>query len=786
MKLHNYGLIEYGSERHNRAFKLLMECNRTIIRTLRERELLNKICNLIVQVGKYRLAWIGFAMQDSDKRVCPVAQAGFEDGYFENVDFTGFNSIYSQGPTGNAVRSGSTRVAKDIPVDPSYEPWRTDASGHGYASSIALPLLNNGQVLGALNIYSEEPYAFDPLEVQLLEILSQNLTCGLSSVRAHLESRITEDALQVSEARYRGIFENTKNGVIVLKAIHGGKNFIVIDINTAAQKIEKLQRELILGKSICKILPAVKEYGLFDVLQRVWATGKPEQFPAALYQDARICGWREHFVYRLPSGEIVSVYSDETARKQAEASIRQSEERYRILSEHVADGVILIQNGKLRYANKAFSSMFDYSDPNQLIDREAAPLFENDYRQPFEEMYTALLSGKLQAKKWQAPCTTAKGRKFWMEGRYNVLQWGGDPAVLVTARDITEAKTREILMEKDAENLRNENLKLRATLKDRYKFGEIVGKSPSMREIYSLILQAAASDAGVIIYGETGTGKELIARTIHEMSDRHEHAYVPVNCGAIPEALFESEFFGHRKGAFTGAFADKPGFFDLAHRGTLFLDEVAELTLNMQAKLLRAIEGGGYTPIGGHKIQQADVRVIAATNKNLAEEVKNGLMREDFFYRIHVIPITVPPLKERKEDIPLLVDHLLKSYAGSAKRKTIPKKIMDALCNYDWSGNVRELQNVLQRFIAVNDLQFKGPSDLDFLGPAGIQKEKDQNLNSAVEGELLDFRGAVQKFEKNLILKALEKNRWHKAKAAAALGLPRRTFFRKLNEFGLI
>lgn len=336
---------------------------------------------------------------------------------------------------------------------------------------------------------------------------------------------------------------------------------------------------------------------------------------------------------------------------------------------------------------------------------------------------------------------------------------------------------REFLMRQDAEKLRNENLKLRASLKDRYKFGEIVGKSPSMREVYSLILQAAASDAGVIIYGETGTGKELIARTIYEMSDRHEHAYVPVNCGAIPEALFESEFFGHRKGAYTGAFTDKPGFFDLAHQGTLFLDEVAELTPNMQAKLLRAIEGGGYTPVGGYKLQKADVRIIAATNKNLTEEVKRKQMREDFFYRIHVIPITVPPLKERKEDIPLLVDHLLKSYAAGAKRKTIPKKIMDALCNYDWSGNVRELQNVLQRLLTFNDLDFKGPSDLDFLGPAGIHNAKDPNLVSELKGESLDFRKAVQKFEKNLILKALEKKPLAQSANGSITGIAPQDFF---------
>ncbi len=786
MEIYESEQNEYELQRINRAFKMLVECNRTIIRAKMETEILNEICQLIVKIGKYRLAWIGFAMQDCAKRVCPLAQAGFEDGYLEGVNITWSDTKFGQGPTGNAIRTGSTKIVNDIMVDPIYEPWRAEASRRGYASSIALPLSTNGKVLGALNIYAKEPNAFDPLEVQLLEMLSDNLAYGLLSLRAHSESRKSAEALRVSEARYRGIFENTQNGVAVLKTIDGGKDFIFVKINKAAEIIENIHQATILEKSICEIFPNVKEFGLFDVLQRVWATGKPERPPAAYYRDNRISGWRQHFVYKLPSGEIVSVYSDESERKKAEAALRESRERYRILTEHMADGVMLIQTEKLLFVNRAFCLMFDCSEPNQLIGTEAIALIDEEYKQSFMDMYTAFMEGNLQEKKLQTRCITKDGRNFWIEGYYNVLYWKGKPAVLATARDISDVKLREIQMEEAAENLRSENLKLKATLKDRYKFGEIVGKSSSMREVYGLILQAAASDANVIIYGETGTGKELIAKTIHEMSDRHDQAFVPVNCGAIPESIFESEFFGHRKGAFTGAYADTPGFFDLAHKGTLFLDEVGELTLNMQAKLLRAIEGGGYTPIGDNNIRHVNVRLISATNRNMAEAVKKGMIRQDFFYRIHVIPIVVPPLKERKEDIPLLVEHLMKSYTVGNKRKNVSKKIMSAFYDYDWSGNVRELQNVLQRFLAVDHIDIAGPFDLDFLGPLGVRKEKMNNLNKAQEGEILDFRIAVQKFEKNLIITALEKNQWHKAKAAALLNLPRRTFFRKLSEFELI
>jgi transcriptional regulator with PAS, ATPase and Fis domain len=281
----------------------------------------------------------------------------------------------------------------------------------------------------------------------------------------------------------------------------------------------------------------------------------------------------------------------------------------------------------------------------------------------------------------------------------------------------------------------------------------------------------------VLIYGESGTGKELIAKTIHQMGDRHGNAFVPVNCGAVPKTLFESEFFGYKKGAFTGAHEDKHGFFDLAHRGTLFLDEVGELPLNKQVKLLRAIDGGGYTPVGDNKIRKADIRIVAATNSNLTDMVKKKLMREDFFFRIHVIIITVPPLKDHKEDIPLLVEHFLESYGNGKRRPTIPRKIMEAFYNYDWPGNVRELQNVLQRYITVKHL--------DFMGLPGLRKdEMDVSINE-FEEEALDFRSHVQNFEKRIFMKALEKNQWNKAKAASMLGLPRRTFFRKLQNFGL-
>jgi transcriptional regulator with PAS, ATPase and Fis domain len=275
------------------------------------------------------------------------------------------------------------------------------------------------------------------------------------------------------------------------------------------------------------------------------------------------------------------------------------------------------------------------------------------------------------------------------------------------------------------------------------------------------------------------TGKELIARTIHQLSDRRDKPLVPVNCGAIPDNLFESEFFGHKKGAFTGANCDKPGFFDLGNGGILFLDEVGELSTNMQVKLLRAIEGNGYTPVGGASVIQSDVFVIAATNRNLSELINQGSMRTDFFYRINIIPIRVPPLRDRKEDIPLLIEHFLETHKSENKIASIPEKVLEALYNHDWPGNVRELQNVLQRYLAMNRIDFMVSSDVNTSETSSLSS------GGAQENDM-ELRTAVETFEKQYLKNALDRNHWHRGNTAGQLNIPSRTLYRKMKKYRLI
>lgn len=347
----------------------------------------------------------------------------------------------------------------------------------------------------------------------------------------------------------------------------------------------------------------------------------------------------------------------------------------------------------------------------------------------------------------------------------------------IVLHDITERKQKLLDIQESERQLRKENQQLRASLTDRYRFGDIIGRSKAMQEVYEAIINAAASDANVIIYGESGTGKELVAQAIHKNSDRKDKALTYVNCGAIPENLFESEFFGYKKGAFTGADRDKPGLLDLSDGGILFLDEVGEIPLNMQIKFLRAIEGGGFSPVGGMEIRKPDVRIMAATNRDLKEAVRHGLMRQDFFYRIHVIPVYLPPLRERKEDIRFLVEYFLAQY----EKKTIPpftSHIRKALQSYDWPGNVRELQNTIHRFVTMKKLDFM---NLDLTDPTMTDNGHSYTLQTAgrpLQNILVDF-------EKEILLRTLEENLWHQGQTAEILEIAPKTLYRKMKQLGI-
>jgi transcriptional regulator with PAS, ATPase and Fis domain len=309
----------------------------------------------------------------------------------------------------------------------------------------------------------------------------------------------------------------------------------------------------------------------------------------------------------------------------------------------------------------------------------------------------------------------------------------------------------------------------------------MIGQSECMRRIYDLILKIAKSGSHVVIYGESGTGKELVASTIHDMSNRGKNKFVPINCGAIPADLIESEFFGYKKGAFTGAASDKPGYLDWAEKGTLFMDEVGELSLNMQVKLLRFIDGGGYTPVGSQVVNKPDIRIIAATNDNLKDCVLQKKMREDFFYRLHILPINLPPLRQRKEDIPLLVAHFMQLFGKCDSPIELPNYLMRQLMDYDWPGNVRELQNTVRRYLAIGKIDFLN------IPRQSVQQSFDtaEALKLATYKNGRDLQAVLQEAEKAYIHHVLVANGWHRGKTASILGINRKTLYKKINQYSL-
>lgn len=342
--------------------------------------------------------------------------------------------------------------------------------------------------------------------------------------------------------------------------------------------------------------------------------------------------------------------------------------------------------------------------------------------------------------------------------------------------DITRHKKAEL-------DLRKENTKLKTLSGDRYKFGDIIGKSSEMQAVYDLIVRAACTDVNVIVFGESGTGKELVARNIHRLSDRSAKSFVTVNCGAINENLLESEFFGYKKGAFTGAAADTPGYLDKSNGGTLFLDELGEMGKSMQVMLLRAIERREYTPVGGNETKTSNFRIIAATHRNLAQAVKNSKMREDFYYRINILSIHLPSLRERKDDIPLLIDHFVSTYPGvkSGKPHKIPGHIKDVFCQYDWPGNVRELQNAVHRYIAVGQVDFDNDG---FAKNQDLHKDLTSGKNSSdIPG--IGLEKTMAQLERKVIENALAEHKWNRGNTASFLKVDRKTLYRKIKFHGL-
>jgi len=332
--------------------------------------------------------------------------------------------------------------------------------------------------------------------------------------------------------------------------------------------------------------------------------------------------------------------------------------------------------------------------------------------------------------------------------------------------------------------LKSENRLLQGQLRTKYSFENIVGTSAALREVLETVSKVATTDSTVLITGESGTGKELVARAIHFNSKRADKMFVTVNCGAIPEELLESELFGHVRGAFTNAVANREGRFSVANEGTIFLDEIGDMSATLQVKLLRVLQDRTFEPVGSSKTQSVDVRVIAATNQNLEDAIARRLFREDLYYRLNVIPIVVPPLRERREDVPLLAQHFL-NIANEGRGEQVigfSDEVMERLMSFDWPGNVRELENLVERMVTLGSSHGIVASDLpkslqtSHPSPPAVPRIPPQGLN---------FRDVVDQFESDLILQALEITHGNKNRAAQLIRMNRTTMLEKMKKKGV-
>jgi PAS domain S-box-containing protein len=630
-----------------------------------------------------------------------------------------------------------------------------------------------------------------------------NLTLLLGETWDITERKRTQEALEKSEAQYRLLADNIKDQIWLMDF-----NFKASYASPSVEKLWGYTVEEINNFNWEKLLqPESLERvaGLLSKWMPITADSPDDILDRSVEIEIRCKDgrsvWEEircSFI-RDKNGKAVSILGqgrDITERKQMENALKKSEDRYRSVFENAGLPMVIMEDSLLIFmANDRFAEMSGY-EKNEI---EGKMKFTDFIALGDHNALMKCFSRRKGDKPVEYECRIAhrNGEKFDVLIRIGLIPDASQ--FIASFTDITSRKQAEVALLESRENLQKENIRLRSSIRERYRFCDIIGKSRGMQEVYEFILQAAATQANVIIYGESGTGKELVAKAIHETSDRNKKGFVTVHCGAIPETLMESEFFGYKKGAFTGANIDRHGYLDEADGGTLFLDEIGEIGLNMQVKLLRGISGDGYTPVGSSTTKNADVRIIAATNRNLRDLVKREVMREDFFYRIHILPIYLPPLRERKDDLLLLVDHFLQLY--DRNHPPLPGHIAEALLNYEWPGNIRELQNVLHRYLTLKRLDFAGmpaarpkPSEIGAKDDDSIKEVSAANTVNGKQTQTVqedakinkeDFSLTLKSFERNHIMKALSENNWHRHRTALALGINRKTLFRKMQKFGL-
>ena len=662
-------------------------------------EILEDLCDTIdAQAGN---AISAVMLMDADgMRLWPAAAPRLPQGWIEAI--TPLEIGPSLGSCGSAAALKRRVIVSDIATDPLWVERRDLALSYGLRAAWSQPLLSaNMLVLGTFGMYYAEPRTPSASDLQLIEGAAHVALIAIQCDRSQTALQQAYQEIKQSEARLRKIIDTIPT--LAWCSLPDGTGEFW---NRRWHDYTGLTAEAVRGWGWQDAIHPEDLKEITDKWLGFLASGQGGEVEGRLRRFDGVYRW---FLFRAEalrdeSGNIVNWYGTDTdieELKRAEVKLRQDEEELRRMTDAIPQTIIVLNpDGKAIYANRVALEYTGLSLDDVRGDDFRARVFHPDDVQTLrEERRHEALSGA-------APFENEKrvlgkdGKYRWFLIRYNPLldDSGGVIRWYATGMDIDDRKRAE-------DRMRNETVALREEIVRSSMFEEIVGSSKSLRNVLEQVSRVAPTDSTVLIQGETGTGKELIARAIHTRSKRSSRAFIRVNCAAIPSSLIASELFGHEKGSFTGALQRRLGRFESADGGTIFLDEIGELPPETQVALLRVLQEREFERVGGNQTISIDVRVLAATNKDLSAAVADGTFRLDLFYRLNVFPIQVPALRDRVDDIPLLVEYLVDRYAKKAGKRirSISKDTLRLFQNYDWPGNIRELQNVIERAVILCD-----------------------------------------------------------------------------------
>ena len=715
-------------------------------------------------------------MDPDGERLWPAAGPQIPGGYTDAIAPVTIGP--HAGSCGTAAFLKKPVIAADIASDPLWNANREVALSHGLRAAWSQPLLSKDQeVLGTFCIYSVQPRSPSAADLRLLEGAANIAVIAIEGERSQAALRKAFEEIKQSEARLRKIIDTIPT-FAWCGLPDGSKEFF----NQRWHDYTGLSPDEAHGWGWKVVIHPDDLEKLLNQWVKFVASREPGEVEARM---RRFDGEYRWFLFRAEPlrdehGNVVNWYGTSTDiedRKRVEETLRQDEMELRQIADAVAQTIMVLgPDGTALYANQ---SMLDFSGLTMeavlAADFRTRFFHPEDVERLRDERQRALSKGLPFENEQRA--RRKDGQYRWFLIHYNPLRNEKGQIIrwYATGTDIEDRKQAE-------ERMRSENLALREEVDHASMFEEIVGSSEPLHTVLRQVARVAPLDSTVLILGETGTGKELIARAIHKRSNRAAQAFIRVNCGAIPPSLIASELFGHEKGAFTGATQRRLGRFESANGGTIFLDEIGDLPAETQIALLRVLQEREFERVGSSRPISADVRVVAATNRDLRAAVAAGTFREDLFYRLNVFPIQLPSLRERVDDIPLLVEYLIERYAKKAgkKLKTITKRTLGLFQAYDWPGNIRELQNVIERAVILSD------GETFSVDETWLKRESSQESRSL--STPANRLGRDTERERALIEAALAECRGRisgPSGAASKLGIPRQTLESKIHSLGI-